>query len=119
MIKNHNGNIPSTHGELVELSGVGNKTANVVKAVAFNQNCIAVDTHVLRVANRLGYSKSANPDVCERALTKKFKQNLDKLHYRMVLFGRYYCKARTPLCEDCKLKLDCKHYKQKITKAKI
>ncbi len=111
LIKNHNGQVPTDHKKLTELSGVGNKTANVIRSVAFSQNCIAVDTHVLRVSNRLGLSKSSNPDICERDLTRKFKTNLDKLHYRMVLFGRYYCKARNPECNTCKLRSNCKYKK--------
>lgn len=114
LVKNYNGKIPNQHKQLTELAGVGNKTANVIRAVAFNQNCIAVDTHVLRVSNRLGFTKSSNPDTCEKALVKKFKTELDKLHYRMVLFGRYYCKARNPECNTCKLKDVCKFYKNNI-----
>ena len=114
LVENFNGQVPSDHKKLTSLSGVGNKTANVVCATAFNQNCIAVDTHVLRVSNRLGFTKSSNPDICERDLTRKFKTNLSKLHHRMVLFGRYYCKARYPECNNCKLKDECMYYKQKV-----
>ena len=104
IITRFGGEVPKTHEELTSLAGVGNKTANVVSAVAYKKNCIAVDTHVLRVSNRLGFTKSLNPDICERDLVKKFKTNLDFLHYRMVLFGRYHCTARNPKCEICKLK---------------
>ena len=114
LVENFNGQVPSDHKKLTSLSGVGNKTANVVCATAFNQNCIAVDTHVLRVSNRLGFTKSSNPDICERDLTRKFKTNLSKLHHRMVLFGRYYCQARNPECNNCKLKDECMYYKQKV-----
>lgn len=103
----HGGKVPQEKGELVKLAGVGNKTANVVCATAFGGNYIAVDTHVLRVSNRLGFTKSKNPDVCEKDLTKKFKQNLRALHHRMVLFGRYYCTARNPKCDGCKLRDGC------------
>ena len=107
----YNGEVPSDFDTLTTLAGVGRKTANVVCSVAFGQNRIAVDTHVLRVSNRLGFTCSNNPDICEMDLTKRFKNNLDKLHYRMVLFGRYHCKAIKPECSMCKLKEDCKYYK--------
>ena len=99
--------------ELTSLAGVGRKTANVVLSNAFNKNVIAVDTHVLRVSNRLGFTKSKNPNICEKDLTKKFKTNLHKLHHTMVLFGRYHCKAKKPNCNDCLLKENCAYYKNK------
>ena len=118
IVKDYNGVVPNNFDELCKLSGVGRKTANVVCAVAFNENRIAVDTHVLRVSNRLGFTKSKNPDICERDLVKLFKVNLDKLHYRMVLFGRYHCKAIKPECEKCRLQEFCKYYKKNIKKFK-
>ena len=111
LIEKHNGKVPEDYNQLLALAGVGRKTANVVSATAFNKNCIAVDTHVLRVSNRLGFTKSNNPNICERDLVKRFKTSLGILHHRMVLFGRYYCKAQKPMCENCKLKNDCKYYK--------
>ena len=116
IVNYHNGQVPSNYDSLLALSGVGRKTANVVSATAFNTNVVAVDTHVLRVSNRLGFSNSSNPNVTEQDLTKRFKTNLADLHYRMVLFGRYYCKAQKPLCETCKLKNDCLYYKAKANK---
>ncbi|MBE7075066.1 MAG: endonuclease III [Clostridiales bacterium] len=113
ILEKHNGEVPSNYNALLNLSGVGRKTANVVNATAFKANCIAVDTHVLRVSNRLGFTKSTNPTICERDLVKRFKQNLAILHHRMVLFGRYYCKAIKPECESCKLKAECKYYTNK------
>lgn len=113
ILNNFNGQVPSEHSQLLTLAGVGRKTANVVSSVAFGANVVAVDTHVLRVSNRLGFANTQNPNVCEKALTKKFKHDLANLHYRMVLFGRYYCKARNPLCEECKLKQNCKYYSKK------
>ena len=112
IVEKYDGKVPTEFDELVKLAGVGRKTANVVCSVAYGQNRIAVDTHVLRVSNRLGFTSSQNPDVCERDLTELFKTNLDKLHYRMVLFGRYFCKAIKPNCEQCKLKQNCKYYKR-------
>lgn len=110
LVEKYGGEVPNDFNTLTTLSGVGRKTANVVCSVAFGQNRVAVDTHVLRVSGRLGFTKSKNPDICERDLTKRFKKDLDKLHYRMVLFGRYYCKAIKPECENCKLKDKCKQY---------
>ena len=111
ILEKHNGQVPQDYDKLLSLAGVGRKTANVVSSNAFNANVIAVDTHVLRVSNRLGFTKSQNPNVCERDLTRRFKDNLGVLHHRMVLFGRYYCKAIKPKCETCKLKCKCKYFK--------
>ena len=110
LVENFDGKVPENYDELLSLSGVGRKTANVVSATAFGKNCIAVDTHVLRVSNRLGFTKSLNPNICERDLVKRFKDDLSKLHHRMVLFGRYYCKAQRPECEGCGLKGECGFY---------
>jgi endonuclease-3 len=112
ILQKFNGDVPSNYDDLLSLAGVGRKTANVVSANAFGANCIAVDTHVLRVSNRLGFSASKNPNICEKDLTKRFKDNLSNLHHRMVLFGRYYCKAINPQCATCELKNKCKHYNE-------
>ena len=110
ILQKFNGEVPQNYDELLSLAGVGRKTANVVSANAFGTNCIAVDTHVLRVSNRLGFTASQNPNICERDLTKRFKSDLANLHHRMVLFGRYYCKALKPECQMCELKNQCKYY---------
>ncbi len=112
LVNKFNGEVPQKYEDLLTLAGVGRKTANVVSSIAFGNNCIAVDTHVLRVANRLGFTKSLNPNTCEKDLTKKFKTNLKDLHHTMVLFGRYYCKAKKPECVNCKLKENCNYYKK-------
>ena len=114
ILEKHNGQVPQDYDKLLSLAGVGRKTANVVSSNAFSANVIAVDTHVLRVSNRLGFTKSQNPNICERDLTKRFKNDLGVLHHRMVLFGRYYCKAIKPECETCKLKDKCKFYVEKM-----
>lgn len=114
----YNGEIPSKYDDLVSLSGVGRKTANVVMSVGFGKDAIAVDTHVFRVSNRLGI-KSKNPLECERQLQKIFdKKDWSTLHYLLVLFGRYYCKAIKPECSNCELKDFCNFNKnlQKIEK---
>ncbi len=101
------GEIPSDYDDLISLSGVGRKTANVVMAVGFGKDAIAVDTHVFRVSNRLGI-KSKNPLECEKQLQKIFDQkDWSHLHYLLVLFGRYYCKAIKPECSNCELKEFC------------
>ena len=105
------GNVPATMEELCSLSGVGRKTANVVISVAFGGDAFAVDTHVLRVSNRLGLASSDNPDKVEFALKKFFDQkDWSRLHYQMVLFGRYKCKAIKPECADCPFQSICKYY---------
>ena len=74
----------------------------------FKGDAFAVDTHVLRVSNRLGITNSDNPDICERQLKNFFDQkDWSRLHYQMVLFGRYHCKARNPECENCKFRDIC------------
>jgi endonuclease-3 len=95
IIQKFDGQVPSTFEQLTSLRGVGRKTANVVLSVAFNQPAIAVDTHVFRVAHRLGLSNANTPLGVEKDLMKLFKpSSWSKIHYQMVLFGRYYCKAR-------------------------
>lgn len=113
------GQVPSNYDDLLSLAGVGRKTANVVSSNAFGNNVIAVDTHVLRVSNRLGFTNSKNPNVCEKDLTKKFEKDLDILHHKMVLFGRYYCKALKPECDNCKLKDKCLYNIDKINYKKV
>ncbi|MBQ3493827.1 MAG: endonuclease III [Clostridia bacterium] len=105
------GDIPKQREQIESLAGVGRKTANVVLSNLYNENVIAVDTHVLRVSNRLGLANTKSPLVCEKSLNKVFAKNLKQLHHRMVLFGRYYCKAKNPKCSDCELKTICKYYK--------
>lgn len=103
------GNIPLNQKDLIKLAGVGQKTANVVLLEYTNANVMAVDTHVFRVAHRLGLSKAKTAIKTEEDLTKKFKTDLHKLHQAMVLFGRYHCKALNPQCENCSLKKYCKN----------
>ena len=102
LIEKFGGQVPSSIEEMQLLAGVGRKTANVVYAEAFNGEAIAVDTHVLRVSNRLGFVKTSRPDVCERALMAQFDRTCwGRLHLQMVHFGRYICKAQKPQCADC------------------
>lgn len=95
---------------LESLSGVGRKTANVFLAEIYNEPTIAVDTHVSRVSKRLGFC-NLEDDVLtiERKLMKLIpKERWNRTHHQLVLFGRYYCKALKPECENCKLKDICK-----------
>ena len=102
-----NSKIPSTHKELISLPGVGNKTANVFLIELFNENKIAVDTHVYRVSHRLGITDAKNVIETEKDLIKAFKTNLNELHQAFVLFGRYICKAKNPECDKCFIKKYC------------
>jgi endonuclease-3 len=108
VVQNYQGEIPLEQKELVKLAGVGQKTANVVMIEYSGANLMAVDTHVFRVAHRLGLSKATTAVATEADLTKKFKDNLHLLHQAMVLFGRYKCKALKPECEACILEIYCK-----------
>lgn len=110
ILNDKNGIVPNDRDYLESLKGVGRKTTNVVLSNLYNVPCIAVDTHVSRVSIRLGIAKKSDDVlVIERKLNKKFpKEKLSRLHHQLVLFGRYYCKAKKPLCENCKLKNMCK-----------
>ncbi len=104
----YHGEIPMDVKELQTLAGVGQKTANVVMIEYTGANLMAVDTHVFRVAHRLGLSDDKTAIATEATLVKKFKNNLHALHQGMVLFGRYICKAKNPDCEQCFLTEYCK-----------
>lgn len=119
ILERFNGEVPSSFEDLCSLPGVGRKTANVVMIEAFKGDAIPVDTHVLRVSNRLGLAKTKNPDVCEEELKKTFpKDTWASLHKRMVLFGRYKCKAINPECEGCPFYDFCLEKVEKYSKGK-
>ncbi len=108
LIDNFGGEVPSDLTKLQTLAGVGRKTANVVYSEAFKGDAIAVDTHVLRVSNRLGLVKTGNPYECEKGLMQVFDKSLwGKLHLQFVHFGRYVCKAQKPACDQCPFKERC------------
>lgn len=110
----YNGVVPNNMDDLLTLSGVGRKTANVVLSEGFKQNAIAVDTHVFRVSHRLGLTKSKTADKTEEDLKKLFDENLwSNLHLCLVLYGRYVCKSLRPQCAGCRLKKYCNYYKEK------
>lgn len=110
LLNDKNGIVPNDRQYLESLSGVGRKTTNVVLSNLYDIPCIAVDTHVSRVSKRLGIAKDKDDVLTiEKKLNKKFpKDKLCRLHHQLVLFGRYYCKAKSPLCDNCKLKDVCK-----------
>jgi len=108
VVENYEDEIPLERDELVKLAGVGQKTANVVMIEYAGANLMAVDTHVYRVAHRLGLSDTKTAVKCEEELSKKFKTDLHLLHQAMVLFGRYKCKALKPECEECFMAEHCK-----------
>lgn len=110
LLTRFNGKVPSSKEDLTSLPGVGNKTAEVVRAELFKIAEFPVDTHVARLSVRFGLAKQGD-DVLEigRKLRKRFpKDHWIKLHHQFIHFGRYYCKAKNPQCEDCKLKGICK-----------
>ena len=113
LINDTNGVVINDRSYLESLPGVGRKTTNVVLSTLFNEPVIAVDTHVARVSKRLNIAKEKDDVyVIEKKLNKFFpKDKLHRLHHQLVLFGRYYCKAKNPSCSNCKLKDMCKKNK--------
>jgi endonuclease-3 len=116
VVESFDGNIPTNLEDLQQLPGVGRKTANVVASIAFNTPAIAVDTHVFRVAGRIGLSKnSKSPAETEKQLMKGFPRDLWAIaHHWLILHGRYVCIARKPKCEECGLRSVCKEYQLKL-----
>ena len=110
LVEKFGGEVPDTMEALTQLPGVGRKTANVVMAVAFGKPAMPVDTHVFRVAHRLGLvpETADTPAKVEQTLTKHIpKEILSKAHHYFLLFGRYHCTARNPKCAECGLKDIC------------
>lgn len=113
-----NGEVPSTYKELQSLPGVGRKTANVVRSVAFDIPSFAVDTHVERVSKRLGLAK---PNDSVEKVEEKLKRKIDRNrwnqgHHDMIFFGRYLCTARNPKCDTCPFTSFCKKEKLEALK---
>ena len=114
IIEKFGGEVPSTLEELRTLAGVGRKTANVVYAVAFGGDAIAVDTHVFRVSNRLGIANGKTPEKVEEDLMKAIPQNMwSKAHHFLIWHGRRVCHSQKPDCPNCTLKDYCKFYNEK------
>ena len=112
LVDDFGGNVPQTHAELTRLKGVGRKTANVIMAVAFDEPAIAVDTHVFRVANRIGLVKDApTPRAVEEGLQRAIpKDDWGEAHHLLILHGRYTCTARSPQCDRCPLTDVCDYF---------
>ena len=120
LVDRFGGEVPADTDELQKLPGVGRKTANVIASVLFDQPRMAVDTHVFRVANRIGLTyRSKTPLATEKELIKHIPEHLiAKAHHWLILHGRYICIARRPKCELCGLTLWCRTYAQTQTASK-
>ena len=117
LVDNFGSKVPMSVEELVELPGVGRKTANVITSVIDNQPNMAVDTHVFRVSHRIGLvpESASMPLAVERELIKNIPEVLiHKAHHWLILHGRYICVARNPKCEECGLRPVCKYYKKLV-----
>lgn len=110
LCEKYGGKVPSNFEELIELPGVGKKTAKVVLNVAFGKPYIAVDTHIFRVAHRTGLADGKTPDEVSRQLEASVpKKYLANAHHWLLLHGRYCCKARKPLCGQCPIAQWCEY----------
>src|SRR5215467_605925 len=115
VVEKFDGKIPMTIEELIQLPGVGRKTANVITSVIDRQPNMAVDTHVFRVSKRIGLvpTSATTPLTVEKELIKNIPvEYIHKAHHWLILHGRYICIARTPRCEVCGLKPVCKYFKK-------
>ncbi len=119
LIDHYDGHVPEKRDELMQLAGVGRKTANVVASVAFNEPAIAVDTHVERVSKRLGLCRWKDSVLeVEKTLIKKIpKEEWSATHHRMIFFGRYHCKSQKPKCRECPLLELCREGKKRMKNA--
>ena len=117
VIQEFEGRIPMTVDELVQLPGVGRKTANVITSVVDQQPNMAVDTHVFRVSKRIGLvpQTATTPLAVEKVLVKNFERaDIHTAHHWLILHGRYTCLARNPQCDKCGLQPACRYYQRKI-----
>ena len=111
LVEVYEGQVPKDYDKLVELPGVGRKTANVVLAVGFGHQRIAVDTHVFRVSNRIGLVDEKDVLKTELALMEIIPESRwSKTHHSLIFHGRNCCDARKPRCEECCISQYCKHY---------
>jgi endonuclease III len=120
VMSDYHGILPDDVVELQKLHGVGRKTAHVIASVAFNQPKLAVDTHVFRVAARIGLTyRAKNPLQTELQLVQYIpEEKIPLAHHWLLLHGRYICQARKPKCGECGVRDICKYYGQKVRKAK-
>ncbi|MCB9230282.1 MAG: endonuclease III [Bacteroidia bacterium] len=113
LMEKHEGKVPPSYSDLVELPGVGRKTANVVTSVLYNEPRMPVDTHVFRVTQRLGIAKGTTPLQIENQLVALIPDAMiPKAHHYFILHGRYVCLARSPKCTECPLTELCNYYKK-------
>lgn len=104
------GKVPSTREELMTLSGVGRKTANVVLNVVFGQPTMPVDTHLLRISPKIGLAEGKTPEQVEKSLCERIPgKYMQHAHHWLILHGRYVCTARNPKCSECLINDICKH----------
>ena len=114
IVEKFGGQVPGDHALLKTLAGVGQKTANVVYAVAFGGDAIAVDTHVFRVANRLGLAHASTPEKTELQLNKAIpRDEWSRAHHWLIYHGRRVCHSQRPNCAECTLKQLCEYYNKK------
>lgn len=113
------GEVPSDIDSLMELPGVGRKTANVILSVVYDRPAMAVDTHVFRVADRIGLTRgSKTPFETEKKLVRNIPEDkIGRAHHWLILHGRYVCKARKPLCEECGVRNYCRFFAEQSKKA--
>ena len=118
LIDKYDGKVPSVQKELESLPGVGRKTANVVRSVAFDIPAFAVDTHVERISKRLGFAKKDDNVLnVEKKLCRSIpKERWNKAHHQFIFFGRYFCKAQNPNCKECHLYDMCKDKIKEVRK---
>jgi len=121
LVEVFNGEVPAGIDDLQKLPGVGRKTANVIASVVFDEQAIAVDTHVFRVANRIGLTTNARtPLSVEKQLMKNLPEDAPRIaHHWLILHGRYICLARNPKCEICPINWFCKYYEQTHTESAL
>ncbi|OPA72862.1 endonuclease III [Paenibacillus selenitireducens] len=116
LLERYNGEVPEEHEKLIELPGVGRKTANVVMSNAFDVPAIAVDTHVERVSKRLGLAnwKDSVLEVEKKLMKRVPRDEWTLTHHRLIFFGRYHCKAQNPKCDVCPLLSICREGKKRM-----
>ncbi len=117
LVNEFNSEVPMTVEELIQLPGVGRKTANVITSVIDNQPNMAVDTHVFRVSKRIGLvpATASTPLAVEKELVKNFpKELIHKAHHWLILHGRYTCLARNPKCRECGLQQACRYFQSQL-----
>ncbi len=113
LLNDFNNEVPSDVNLLQKMPGVGRKTANVIASVVYDAPAMAVDTHVFRVANRLGLTKGKTPLAVEKDLVKNLPEHtIAVAHHWLILHGRYICVARSPKCDKCELTYFCQYYER-------